>query len=56
MTGTGASCFACFADEKAALAAFENIPNDMRGFVAKAVNVSPLKVAADKYSRSNQKI
>lgn len=56
MTGTGASCFACFEDEKAALAAFENIPNDMRGFVAKAVNVSPLKEAADSYNRSNQKL
>lgn len=55
MTGTGASCFASFDDEKAAIEAFNNMPNEMRGFVAKAVNISPLKVFAESINRSNQK-
>ncbi len=52
MTGTGASVFAAFPTQAAAEAVLAQKPNDVSGFVAKGVNVSPahcqlLHLAAD---------
>lgn len=49
MTGTGASCFAVFQDKDSAIEAYNSMPNDINGFVAKACKVSPLKVFAEGY-------
>lgn len=43
MTGTGASVFAAFDSEASAQAVLEKIPNELSGFVAKGVNISPLQ-------------
>lgn len=43
MTGTGASVFAAFDSEATAQAVLEKIPNELSGFVAKGVNISPLQ-------------
>ena len=42
MSGSGACCFAEFDDEAAARAALAALPADMRGFVARGVDVHPL--------------
>ncbi len=41
MTGTGASVFAAFSTRKAAEAVLAQKPNDVSGFVAKGVDISP---------------
>ncbi|MBT1451020.1 4-(cytidine 5'-diphospho)-2-C-methyl-D-erythritol kinase [Glaciecola sp. XM2] len=43
MTGTGASVFAVFNDEAMAHAVLGKLPADIKGFVAKGVNQSPLQ-------------
>jgi 4-diphosphocytidyl-2-C-methyl-D-erythritol kinase len=43
MTGTGASVFASFDSEAAAQAVLDKIPDQLSGFVAKGVNLSPLQ-------------
>lgn len=45
MTGTGASIFASFPDAESAQNALDNAPKNLRGFVAKGVNQSPLNRA-----------
>ena len=42
MSGSGACVFAEFATEQAARAAFEQIPDDMKGFVAKGLDCHPM--------------
>ncbi|TXI29993.1 MAG: 4-(cytidine 5'-diphospho)-2-C-methyl-D-erythritol kinase [Nitrosomonas oligotropha] len=42
MSGSGACVFAEFATERAARAAFEQIPDDMKGFVAKGLDCHPM--------------
>lgn len=42
LTGTGACVFAEFDCKEDALAAFQALPNDYRGFVAQGQNISPL--------------
>lgn len=42
MSGSGACVFAEFATERAARAAFEQIPDDMQGFVAKGLDCHPM--------------
>ncbi len=42
MSGSGACCFAEFPDEAAARAAHAMLPPDMRGFVARGLDVHPL--------------
>jgi 4-diphosphocytidyl-2-C-methyl-D-erythritol kinase len=42
MSGSGACCFAEFADEAAARAAYAALSADMRGFVARGIDVHPL--------------
>jgi len=42
MSGSGSCVFAEFATEQAARAAFEQIPDDMNGFVAKGLDCHPL--------------
>jgi 4-diphosphocytidyl-2-C-methyl-D-erythritol kinase len=42
MTGSGSCVFAEFKDEKDALVAFNNLPSKWSGFVAQALNTSPL--------------
>ena len=42
MSGSGACCFAEFGSETAARAALARLPDDMRGFVARGVDVHPL--------------
>jgi len=42
MSGSGSCVFAEFATEQAARAAFEQIPDDIKGFVAKGLNCHPL--------------
>ncbi len=42
LTGTGACVFAAFADEQQAQAAYEDLPADFAGFVARGINRSPL--------------
>lgn len=42
MSGSGACVFAEFATEQAAQAAFERIPTDMKGFVAKGLDCHPM--------------
>lgn len=42
MSGSGACVFAEFATEQAARAAFEQIPGDMKGFVAKGLDCHPM--------------
>jgi 4-diphosphocytidyl-2-C-methyl-D-erythritol kinase len=42
MTGTGACVFAAFADQSAARTVHRLLPDELRGFVAKGVNRSPL--------------
>lgn len=54
MTGTGASCFAFFDSEEAALGALRDMPEDMTGFAAATVNVSPLRTFAAAAARSRQ--
>ncbi|MGN1393731.1 MAG: 4-(cytidine 5'-diphospho)-2-C-methyl-D-erythritol kinase [Succinivibrionaceae bacterium] len=49
MTGTGASCFGIFDDEKSAMMAYNDMPNDIHGFVAQACAISPLKTFAHNY-------
>lgn len=46
MSGSGACCFAEFPDEAAARAAQAALPPDMRGFVARGVDVHPLAMPA----------
>lgn len=41
MTGTGACCFAEFANEQLAQQALEQLPSHWQGFVANSVNLSP---------------
>lgn len=45
MSGSGACVFAEFATERAARAAFEQIPDDMKGFVAKGLDCHPMHKA-----------
>ena len=45
MSGSGACVFAEFATEQAARAAFERIPDDMKGFVAKGLDCHPMHKA-----------
>ncbi|MDV6340190.1 4-(cytidine 5'-diphospho)-2-C-methyl-D-erythritol kinase [Nitrosomonas sp. Is24] len=45
MSGSGACVFAEFATEQAARAAFEQIPDDMKGFVAKGLDCHPMHKA-----------
>ncbi|MBX9916467.1 MAG: 4-(cytidine 5'-diphospho)-2-C-methyl-D-erythritol kinase [Nitrosomonas sp.] len=45
MSGSGACVFAEFATEQAARAAFERIPDDMKGFVAKGLECHPMHKA-----------
>ena len=45
MSGSGACCFAEFPDEAAARMAHAGLPADMRGFVARGLDVHPLAVA-----------
>lgn len=45
MTGTGASVFAPFLDERSARRALADLPADCSGFVARGVNQSPLLTA-----------
>ncbi len=54
MTGTGSCCFGEFDDKKAAVKVYESIPDDMRGFVAKACNYSPLHTLLQRLNSSNQ--
>lgn len=42
MTGTGASVFAEFSDEASATEVLQHLPPDVKGFVAKGVQTSPL--------------
>lgn len=42
MSGSGACVFAEFATEREATAAFEQLPDDMRGFVAKGLDCHPM--------------
>ncbi len=42
MSGSGACCFAEFADAAAARAAAEALPADMRGFVAAGIDIHPI--------------
>ena len=42
MTGTGSCVFAAFKDEKDALVALKKVPKQWGGFVAKAINTSPI--------------
>ncbi|WP_371195252.1 4-(cytidine 5'-diphospho)-2-C-methyl-D-erythritol kinase [Glaciecola sp. SC05] len=49
MTGTGASVFAIFDNKAKALEVLENLPEGVRGFVAKGVNRSPLHDALIDY-------
>jgi 4-diphosphocytidyl-2-C-methyl-D-erythritol kinase len=42
MSGSGACCFAEFADETAARAALARLPSDMKGFVARGLDRHPL--------------
>lgn len=42
MSGSGACVFAEFATERAARAAFEQIPDDIKGFVAKGLDCHPM--------------
>jgi len=42
LTGTGACVFAAFGDEQLARAAYQALPEDLEGFVARGVNRSPL--------------
>ncbi|MBE8189595.1 MAG: 4-(cytidine 5'-diphospho)-2-C-methyl-D-erythritol kinase [Candidatus Thioglobus sp.] len=42
MSGSGSCVFAEFADEKNALAAFKKVPKQWSGFVAQAINTSPI--------------
>ena len=43
MSGSGACCFAEFPDEAAARAVFARLPDGMRGFVARGLDVHPLR-------------
>ena len=45
MSGSGACCFAEFPDEASARTAHAGLPADMRGFVARGLDVHPLGVA-----------
>ncbi|MGA0116648.1 MAG: hypothetical protein ACO3IW_14020 [Burkholderiales bacterium] len=47
MTGSGACVFAEFADEAAARRALAACPGDMRGFVARGLDVHPLHGLAE---------
>lgn len=47
MTGSGASVFAAFADESGARQALQACPPDMRGFVARGLDVHPLHGLAE---------
>ncbi len=47
MTGSGASVFAAFADEAGARRALQACPPDMRGFVARGLDVHPLHGLAE---------
>ncbi|MBA3755032.1 MAG: 4-(cytidine 5'-diphospho)-2-C-methyl-D-erythritol kinase [Nitrosomonas sp.] len=47
MSGSGACVFAEFATELAARTAFEQIPNDMKGFVAKGLDGHPMHKSAE---------
>lgn len=47
MSGSGACVFAEFATEQEACAAFERIPDDMNGFVAKGLDCHPLHKTLD---------
>lgn len=51
MTGTGASCFAAFDNEENALKAFNEMPSDLQGFVAQAINYSPLLQEIQNYTK-----
>ena len=42
LTGTGACVFAAFADEQKARTAFKELPDSLKGFVARGINRSPL--------------
>ncbi|WAI18649.1 MAG: 4-(cytidine 5'-diphospho)-2-C-methyl-D-erythritol kinase [Buchnera aphidicola (Acyrthosiphon caraganae)] len=42
MTGTGSCIFSEFHDKKSAEKIFSLLPNNMQGFIAKSVNISPL--------------
>jgi len=46
MSGTGGAVFAAFADERTARAALDGLPTQWRGFVARGLNLSPLRRAA----------
>lgn len=47
LTGTGACVFLVFDDRESALDAYRQLPKDMRGFVARGLNRSPLCDRAD---------
>lgn len=51
LTGTGACVFAEFADESIANDVLQQLPAPFKGFVAKGLNVSPLKQAMAKLTR-----
>ena len=42
MTGTGSCIFSEFNDKKSAQKIFSVLPKNIKGFIAKSVNVSPL--------------
>ncbi len=56
LTGTGAGVFAQFATEPEALAVKMQLPSHFKAFIAKSLNISPLKTSIQEKSRYNMTV